>query len=117
MLVLLTAWRLNVSCRFFRSMWVGGTTLTSEPVSTRKRKPDERSLTENRRLGDRPAALVAASAGPGRLTSGSRGVYNDVLGHQTSGGTSREYQKVLEGLLVPGWQVVNESVMVCDGEA
>ncbi len=80
-------------------MHVGGTTLTSAPVSTRKQQPEERSFMWNRRQLDRPAALVAASAGPSRLKNENKeneskeneSKENDsgVLGHHTSGGTNR----------------------------
>ncbi len=75
-------------------MHVGGTTLTSAPVSTRKQQPEERSFMWNRRQLDRPAALVAASAGPSRLKNESKENNSGVLGHHSSGGTNRVYQRV-----------------------
>ncbi len=64
----------------------------------------------NRRQLDRPAALVAASAGPSRLTNESKeneSKENDsgVLGHHTSDGTNRVYQRVkLQELGKGPWQ-------------
>ncbi len=75
-------------------MQVGGTTLTSAPVSTRQQQPEERSFVWNRRQLDGPAALVAASAWPSHLKNESRENDSDMLGHHTSGGTNRMYQKV-----------------------
>ena len=43
---------------------------------------------------DGPAALVAASAGPGRLKNESKEDDNGELGHRTSGGTNTVHQKV-----------------------
>ena len=52
-----------------RSAEVGGMTLTSEPVSTRKRVLECISLMKNRRLEVEPVALVTASVWPTRYPS------------------------------------------------
>ena len=48
-------------------------TLTSAPVSTRKRKRLALSVIKNRRLGGRPEVLVANSTRPGRFPTKNRG--------------------------------------------
>ena len=52
------------SCLCFRSAPVGGSTLTSAPVSTRKRQLEVLSFKSNRRLGKWPATLVAENEWP-----------------------------------------------------
>ena len=67
-------------------------TLTSAPVSTRKRRPEDLSVTKKRRLREWPTTLVAASVWPGRLTQSHKGAYTSWQRHRISGGTSRVLQ-------------------------
>ena len=62
------------SCLCFRSAAVGGMTLTSAPVSTRKRRPVFLSEIYNRRLGKWPVTLVAESEWPSRFPPTFRGL-------------------------------------------
>ena len=70
MRVPLTACKVKLSLGCLRSAQVGGSTLTSAPVSTRKRRPWLRSMMKKRRLGTRPGTPVAASDWPGRFPDG-----------------------------------------------
>ena len=67
----------------------GGMTLTSAPVSTRKRKQLVLSVMKNRRLGGRPEVLVANSTSPGRFPTKSRGMYTSGPCPQSGDGTSK----------------------------
>ena len=59
--VLFRAFSVRVSRECLRSAWVGGMTLTLEPVSTRNCVFVCESRTKNRRLRGKPVAPVAAS--------------------------------------------------------
>ena len=67
--VLLTAVNASGSGERLRSAGVGGMTLTSEPVSTRKRVWVGTSLTKKRRLEVGPVTPIAASVRPKRFPS------------------------------------------------
>ena len=53
--------------------WATGKTLTSAPVSTKRHRPLVRSVTKNRRLGDRSEVFVAINTRPGCFPSTNRG--------------------------------------------
>ena len=86
--VLLTAISVRGSRERLQSAEVGGMTLTSEPVSIRKRVLVCMSLTKKRRLEVEPVALVAASVRPIRFPSYRASGTSWQL-HQTSSGTSK----------------------------
>lgn len=73
-----------------RSAGDAGTTLTSAPVSTRKRAPLSRSVRKNTdgRLSGRAGALVTLSAGPGRFPNFHRAAHSSVQRCRICGGTS-----------------------------
>ena len=57
--------RSSLWARCLRAVKEGGTTLTSEPVSTKKRLCECKSLMINRQLGHWPCEFVAANVWPG----------------------------------------------------
>ena len=63
-------------------------TLTSAPVSTRKRKWLVLSVIKNRRLGVRPEVPVTDSTRPARFPSRSRGKYTSGLCLRSADGTN-----------------------------
>ena len=75
-----------------RDNWATGKKLTSAPVSTKRRRPLVRSVTKNRRLGDRPEVLVTINTRPGRFLSTNRGRCTCGQNHQTGDDTSRGWQ-------------------------
>ena len=77
------------SCLCFRSAAVGGMTLTSAPVSTKKRRPVFLSEIYNRRLGKWPATLVAESERPSRFPPTCRGAGTCRTYLQTFGDSSK----------------------------
>ena len=89
MLELLTAWSGGPAGREERDNWATGKTLTSAPVSTKRHRPLVRSITKNRRLGDRPEVLVAINTRPGRFPSMNRGRCTCGRRHQTGDDISR----------------------------
>ena len=86
----LTAWRVSLVL-WCRSLGEGGITLTSAPVSTRKRVPEAKSW-KKRRLRGRPGSLVAASDWPGRFPTWSKAI--DTCGHyhRTESDTSKGWE-------------------------
>ena len=92
MLELLTAWSGGPAGREERDNRATGKTLTSAPVSTKRRRPLNWSVTKNRRLGDRPEVLVAINTRPGRFSSTNRGRCTCGRRHQASDDTSRGWQ-------------------------
>ena len=64
-------------------------TLTSAPVSTRKRKWLALSVIKNRRLGGRPEVLVTNSTRPGRFPTKNRGKCTSGPCPQSGDGTSK----------------------------
>ena len=68
----LTARRAKQFCLCFRSAVDGGMTLTSAPVSIRKRRLELWSVRNNRRLGEWPATLVAESDWPSHFPLSSK---------------------------------------------
>ena len=63
----LTGRRPEQSGLILRSAGDGGITLTSAPVSTKKRRPEYLSVKNSRRLGEWPVTLVAESIWPNRF--------------------------------------------------
>ena len=98
--VLFTAFSVRLSRECLRSAWVGGMTLTSEPVSTRNRVFVCASVTKNRQLGVEPVAFVTASV---RLIRFPRcrapGISWQL--HQIYCGTSREWMS--SAVTVAAW--------------
>ena len=92
MLELLTAWSGVPAGREEQDNWATGKTLTSAPVYTKRRRPLIRSVTKNRRLGDRPEVLVAINTWPGRFPSTNRGRCTCGRRPQTDDDTSRGWQ-------------------------
>ena len=64
-------------------------TLTSAPVSIKKRRPELLSVRNNKRLGVWPAALVAESDWPNRFPTSGRVVDISWRRLRTCGGTSK----------------------------
>ena len=90
--VLLAARRLTPICGRCRSSRVGGMTLTSAPVSTRKRMWRERSMRKKRRLLFWPGWLVAIRAWPVSFPPRSKDHSISLLLDQTWHGTSTSRQ-------------------------
>ena len=59
-------------------------TLTSAPVSTKKRRPEDLSVTKKRRLREWLTTLVTSSVLPGHLTHSHKGTYTSCQRHRTS---------------------------------
>ena len=64
-------------------------TLTSAPVSTRKRMRLALSVMKNRQLGGRPEVLVANSTRPGHFPTKNRGMCTSGHCPQSVDGTSK----------------------------
>ena len=92
MLELLTAWSGGPAGREERDNWATGKTLTSAPLSTKRRRPLVQSVTKNRRLGDSREVLVAINTRPGCFPSTNRGRRTCGRCHQTGDDTSRGWQ-------------------------
>ena len=85
----LTSRKPKQSCLLFRSVGEGGTTLTSAPVSIRKRQPELASGKNSRRLVDGPGSLVAPSDRPRSFPTFDKGVSISWLHLQRFDGTNR----------------------------
>ena len=84
----LTARRPEQSGLILRSAGDGRITLTSAPVSTKKRRPEYLSVKNSRRLGEWPVTLVAESVWPNRFPPSGTEVYISSHGLRTCDGTS-----------------------------